>query len=52
MLMKVGLSPRLRIRAALRRGEHSGEILGAASELEIDLIILSTRGSTGVARVL
>ena len=35
----------------LRRGEPYREIIKAASELQIDLIILSTHGRSGVARM-
>ncbi len=39
-------------RMVLRRGDPSYEIVSAAKELDIDLIILSTHGRTGMARVL
>lgn len=42
----------VRTETVLKRGEPYREIVGAASELEIDLIILSTHGRSGVARVL
>jgi universal stress protein A len=38
-------------RTVLRRGEPCREIIRAASELQIDLIILSTHGRSGVARM-
>ncbi len=42
----------VRTEAVLRHGEPYREIIRAASELEIDLIILSTHGRSGMARVL
>jgi universal stress protein A len=38
-------------KTVLRRGEPYREIIRAASELQIDLIILSTHGRSGVARM-
>jgi universal stress protein A len=40
------------VHSVLRTGEPHVEIIRAAAELAIDLIILSTHGRTGVARVL
>jgi universal stress protein A len=42
----------IRSRTAIRRGDPPVEIIDVAMELGIDLIILSTHGHTGVARVL
>lgn len=50
--LRKSVSHIVRTETVLRRGEAYREIVGAASELEIDLIILSTHGRSGVARVL
>ena len=45
-------SPSIRVQSLVREGKAYQEIVAAAQELNVDLIIISTRGRTGLKRFL